>query len=93
MISVHNMLSPASGEPLVAPTLDMVLGCYYLTDIKAGAKGTGKRFIDLEEAQFAYDSNHLALGAEIEIRDRSQPGGWLKTTLGRMIFNEVLPRR
>ena len=91
MISVHNMLSPASGEPLVAPTLDMVLGCYYLTDIKAGAKGTGKRFIDLEEAQFAYDSNHLALGAEIEIRDRSQPGGWLKTTLGRMIFNEVLP--
>ncbi|MCE2463864.1 MAG: DNA-directed RNA polymerase subunit beta', partial [Dehalococcoidia bacterium] len=43
MLSVHNMLSPASGEPLVAPTLDMVLGCYYLTDVEAGAKGTGRR--------------------------------------------------
>ena len=92
MISVHNMLSPASGEPLVAPTLDMVLGCYYLTDIQAGAKGEGRQFIDFNEARIAYDSEQLDLRAEIEFRDRHQQGGWLKTTLGRMIFNEVLPQ-
>ena len=91
MLSMHNMLSPASGEPMVAPTLDMVLGCYYLTDLPEGSKGTGKRFIDLDEARIAYDSDQLALRAEIEIRDPKQPNGWLKTTLGRMIFNEVLP--
>ena len=91
MLSVHNMLSPASGEPLVAPTLDMVLGCYYLTDVQSGATGEGKRFIDFDEARIAQGAGQLDLRAEIEIRDPSQPGGWLKTTLGRMIFNEVLP--
>ena len=112
MLSVHNMLSPASGEPLVAPTLDMVLGCYYLTDIETGAKGTGKRFIDFDEARMAYDSGELNLRAEIEVRRSGVPGlaqkivssgdgsedhlqdptsGWIKTTLGRIIFNEVLP--
>ena len=91
MLSVHNMLSPASGDPLVAPTLDMVLGCYYLTDVEAKAVGTGKRFIDFDEARMAFEAEQLGLRAEIEIRDRLQPGDWLKTTLGRMIFNEVLP--
>ncbi len=91
MISVRNMLSPASGEPLVAPTLDMVLGCYYLTDIEPGSTGEGSRFIDFNEARIAYDSGSLALRAEIEVRDRENGGGWLKTTLGRLLFNEVLP--
>ena len=91
MLSVHNMLSPASGEPLVAPTLDMVLGCYYLTDRESGAKGEGRRFIDFDEARLAHDSDDLNLRAEIEVRDLREPSGWLKTTLGRMIFNEVLP--
>ena len=91
MLSVHNMLSPASGDPLVAPTLDMVLGCYYLTDVDAKAVGTGKRFLDFDEARMAFDAEYLGLRAEIEIRDPLQPGAWLKTTLGRMIFNEVLP--
>ncbi len=91
MLSVHNMLSPASGEPLVAPTLDMVLGCYYLTDLDPDAKGAGKRFIDFNEARITHDAGQLDLRAEIEIRDSRQPGGWLKTTLGRMIFNDVLP--
>ena len=91
MLSIHNMLSPASGDPLVAPTLDMVLGCYYLTDLQPGAKGVGKRFINFDEARIAYDSEQLDLRAEIEIRDPSQAEGSLKTTLGRMIFNEVLP--
>ena len=91
MLSVHNMLSPASGEPLVAPTLDMVLGCYYLTDIEPDAKGSGKRFSSYEETHMANDSGDLDIRAEIEIQDPSQPTGRIKTTLGRMIFNEVLP--
>ena len=104
MLSVHNMLSPASGEPLVAPTLDMVLGCYYLTDVEAGAKGTGSRFADFDEARMAYDSGELNLRAEIEVplsaagspassangTDGADGFQWAKITLGRMIFNEVL---
>ena len=91
MLSIHNMLSPASGEPLVAPTLDMVLGCYYLTDIQAGAKGTGRRFADFDEARIASEWGVLDIRAEIEILDHQNGNGWLQTTLGRMIFNEVLP--
>ena len=101
MLSVHNMLSPASGEPLVAPTLDMVLGCYYLTDVEEGAKGTGRRFADFDEARIAYDSGELDLRAEIEVplaaarNLESLENGvdgfqWVKVTLGRMMFNEVL---
>ena len=91
MLSTHNMLSPASGEPLVAPTLDIVLGCYYLTDIETKTKGLERRFVDLDEAQAAYDSGQLELRAEIEIRDPNETDGWIKTSFGRMIFNEVLP--
>ena len=91
MLSVHNMLSPASGEPLVAPTLDMVLGCYYLTDEAPGALGSGKAFVDYEEAGLAFEADQLDLRALIRIRDSEAPGGFLETTLGRMIFNEVLP--
>ncbi len=90
MLSVHSMLSPASGEPLVAPTLDMVLGCYYLTDLEPRAAGTGGKFIDVDEARMAYEDNRLNLRAEVEFRDTTQANGWLKTTLGRMIFNEEL---
>ena len=91
MLSVHDMLSPASGDPLVAPTLDMVLGCYYLTDIKAGAKGEGRSFIDFDEARIASNAGVLDLRAEIEVRRPHESAEWVKTTLGRMIFNEVLP--
>ncbi|MEE9261554.1 MAG: DNA-directed RNA polymerase subunit beta', partial [Dehalococcoidia bacterium] len=51
MLSTHNMLSPASGEPLVAPTLDMVLGCFYLTEIRDNVKGSGKTFLNFEDAR------------------------------------------
>ena len=91
MLSVHNMLSPASGEPLVAPTLDMVLGCYYLTDVELSNGNLPRRFLNFDEARIAYDSDWLNLRAEIEIRTLRESGGWLKTTLGRLIFNEVLP--
>jgi DNA-directed RNA polymerase subunit beta' len=91
MLSVYNMLSPASGEPLVAPTLDMVLGCYYLTDFRENAKGEGKKFIDFNEARLAYDTGHVDLRAKISLRDESQEDGWLETSVGRIILNEVLP--
>ncbi len=89
MISVNNMLSPASGEPLVAPTLDMVLGCFYLTDIRDNTLGSGRRFLNTEEALIAHDSGLVDIQAEIEIwRPNEEP---LKTSIGRIIFNEVLP--
>ena len=91
MLSVHNMLSPASGDPLVAPTLDMVLGSYYLTDVQAGVKGEGRKFINFDEARIADASGELDLRAEIDVREPTEASGWRKTTLGRMIFNEVLP--
>ena len=91
MLSVHNMLSPASGEPLVAPTLDMVLGMYYLTDIEPQDDNSIRHFIDFDEARLAYDSSQLDLRAEIKVHDSAQSDGWLTTTLGRLIFNEVLP--
>ncbi len=91
MLSVHNMLSPASGDPLVAPTLDMVLGMYYLTDIEDQEDDAIRHFIDFDEARLAYDSGQLGLRTQIMVHDEAQPDGWLNTTLGRMIFNEVLP--
>ena len=58
MLSIHNMLLPNSGEPTVTPTLDMVLGGYYLTTIFPGAKGEGKVFGSFEEAKLAYELGH-----------------------------------
>ena len=94
MLSTHNMLSPASGEPLVAPTLDMVLGCYYLTEIQAGDKGEGSRFYDYDEASIAFADGHIGLRAKIYVKNI--PGyeteeSWVETTLGRLIFKENLP--
>ena len=91
MVSVHNMLSPASGEPLVAPTLDMVLGCFYLTDMRDDAKGAGKAFLSAAEARMAHDSEYLDLQAKIRVWDPAEADNWLTTSVGRIIFNEVLP--
>ncbi len=91
MLSIHNMLIPSSGEPIVAPTLDMVLGCYYLTTIKPGTKGEGSVFGSFEEAKLAYELGAIDLRAEIEVRDQEQRGERVKTSVGRIIFNEILP--
>jgi len=94
MLSTHNMLSPASGDPLVAPTLDMVMGCYYLTQIRETSVGAGSRFNDFDEARIAYASDLIDLHAPIHVREvRHFDGEWAETTLGRMIFNEILPER
>lgn len=89
MLSVHNLLLPSSGEPVVVPTLDMVFGCYYLTTIKPGAKGEGLMFGSPEEATTAHELGSIDLRAEIDVRMKS--GEHLKTTVGRIIFNNILP--
>ena len=91
MLSVHNMLLPSCGEPIVTPTLDMVLGCYYLTTIRPGAEGEGKIFSSFEKARLAYEVGAIDLRAEIEVKDQKTGGQRIKTSAGRIIFNEVLP--
>ncbi len=91
MLSTHNMLLPSSGDPIVAPTLDMVLGCYYLTTFKPGVKGEGSTFGSFEEAKLVYELGVINLRAEIEVRDQARGGQRVKTSIGRIIFNDVLP--
>ena len=93
MLSTHNMLSPASGDPLVAPTLDMVMGCYYLTEIQEKARGEGRRFYDFDEARIAYNAGVVDLRASINVRHvpGHEDDEWVETTLGRLTFNEILP--
>jgi DNA-directed RNA polymerase subunit beta' len=92
MLSIHNMLSPASGEPLVSPTLDMVMGCYYLTELLEGATGEGSKFYDFDEVRIAHAAGHVDLRARIEVRSvPNSDDEWVDTSLGRLIFNEILP--
>jgi DNA-directed RNA polymerase subunit beta' len=91
MLSTHNMLLPSSGEPIVTPTLDMVLGCYYLTTVIPGAKGEGSIFGSFDEAKLAYELGRIDLRAEIEVRKQQEDGQRIKTSVGRIIFNDVLP--
>ena len=88
MMSKFNILSPSSGEPIMAPALDMVLGCYYITLLDEAAKGAGKEFRDFEDTMLAYEFGTLGIRAPITVRVN---GEWLETSLGRMIFNSVLP--
>jgi DNA-directed RNA polymerase subunit beta' len=107
MLSTNNILKPADGKPVTMPTQDMVIGIYSLTRETPDTPGTGRAFSSLSEAQMAYDRGELDLQAQIEIRLRdvappvgyTVPENWapgqplrLKTTLGRTLFNEALPR-
>ncbi len=89
MMSVNNLLSPANGKPIVTPTQDMVLGIYYLTKEKKGAKGEGKIFSGPEEVRAAYDAGVLEEHAKIKVRIN---GELVDTTCGRVIFSEILPK-
>jgi DNA-directed RNA polymerase subunit beta' len=123
LMSSRNLLSPASGDPIVAPSLDMVLGCYYMTDIDIKAKGAYKPaashdtdgrqaeglYGSFEEAKLAFDLGMLELRAPIRVRTEAAVAGagtleepeldsagnpksrFIETTVGRIIFNEVLP--
>ena len=90
MLSANNILSPASGRPIVTPTQDMVIGGFYLTEHVEGAAGEGRVFRHLWEAHRAYEEGALALHAMIQFR----PGNGLapyETTLGRALFQATLP--
>ena len=89
MLSSHNILHPANGQPIAIPSQDMVLGCYYLTLPKKDAKGHGKSFSSLEEVRIAHENGAVNLHAIINVRHN---GIWYKnTTVGRTIFNSILP--
>ena len=97
MLAANNILKPQDGKPVVCPTQDMVLGCYYLTLIHEGLKGTGKVFTDVDEALMAYATGELALEAPCKIRITKQIDGVaqsriIDTTIGRVIFNEAIPQ-
>ncbi|MCL2335913.1 MAG: DNA-directed RNA polymerase subunit beta', partial [Firmicutes bacterium] len=89
MLSSYNILNPKDGRPVAIPTQDMVLGCYYLTVERDGELGEGKLFYGPEEAVIAYDNGAITLHAKIKVR---LDGEMVETTVGRLIFNQVLPK-
>jgi len=89
MLSSHNILSPQNGGPIVVPTQDIVLGCYYLTKVRAGAKGEGKIFSSMDEVLIAYNSKAVDLHAKIKVKIDDQ---LIETTVGRVIFNQIVPK-
>ncbi|HYC29245.1 MAG TPA: DNA-directed RNA polymerase subunit beta', partial [Chitinophagaceae bacterium] len=93
MLSSRNLLKPASGEPIMGPNQDMVLGCYWLTRIHPNEKGEGKIFGSPEEALLAYASGIATLKARVKIRMGEGWGnkGLIETCIGRVIFNQMLP--
>ena len=89
MLSSHNILHPANGEPIAVPSQDMVLGCYYLTRPKEGVQGEGKIFGSIEEVLLAYENKAVDLHANVHLKHNNT---WHKnTTVGRVIFNSILP--
>jgi DNA-directed RNA polymerase subunit beta' len=95
MLSTRNLLLPANGKPIVGPTKDMVLGVYYLTMAKDDQPGEGKVFADMDEVALAYALNKVSLHAKIKVMrvtdrhsSRKHP---VETTVGRALFNQVLP--
>jgi DNA-directed RNA polymerase subunit beta' len=87
MLSSVNLLKPASGDAVVNPTQDIVLGCYYLTKLNPNAKGAGKIFSSNDEAKMAYDEGYITVNAPIRIGSGTAP----ETSYGRIKFGEALP--
>jgi len=90
MLSANNVLNPKDGRPVVTPTQDLVLGCFYLTLEREGAKGEGRCFANPEEAIMAHETGVINLQARITVRMNGQR---LETTVGRLLFNEALPEQ
>ncbi len=98
MLASHNILNPANGAPITVPSQDMVLGLYYITKPRAGAKGEGLIFYATEEAEIAYNEGKVALHANIKIKtqDLDENGNlvekMIETTVGRVIVNKYVPK-
>ena len=88
MLSSHNILSPQNGSPIVVPTQDIVLGCYYLTKFKEGEKGEGMVFSSTNEVITAYEQSVVGLHAKIKVKVGKN---LIQTTIGRVIFNQIVP--
>src|SRR5439155_18671832 len=86
MLSTRNLIQPSNGEPVAAPTLDIVLGCYFLTMIRPGSRGEGRIFADADDARLAYELGQMDLRAEVEISVPDGEGGKkrIKTSTGRI---------
>ncbi|MCH8506534.1 MAG: DNA-directed RNA polymerase subunit beta', partial [Ectothiorhodospiraceae bacterium] len=102
MMSTNNILSPASGEPIIVPSQDVVLGLYYMSRERINARGEGMKFSDLDEVHRAYDSGQVDLQARIEVRirevqlddqtgERSETITRYKTTVGRALVYRIFP--
>jgi DNA-directed RNA polymerase subunit beta' len=98
LLSPNNLLKPSDGGPVAVPSQDMVLGIYYLTQERPGAKGEGKYFRSISEAILAYENQELTLHSRIKIRthktmeDGEVITANVESTLGRFLFNEILPQ-
>ena len=93
MLSANNIFSPANGKPIITPSQDIILGCRFLSVEKKGAKGEGMMFSNPEEAVTAYQDEELDLHAKIKVRINSADGPKIvETTMGRILFNEILPK-
>ena len=97
MLSANNLLKPQDGKPVTVPTQDMILGAYYLTIEKDGAKGEGMIFKDKDEAMMAYQDGVISIHAKIKVRMFKEIDGEMKskiieTTIGKIIYNEVIPQ-
>lgn len=88
MLATNNIFSPANGSPIAVPSQDIVLGCYYLTQDKAGSRGEGKMFSNKEEVEIAYLDEEVDLHAKIKLRLGKKI---IETTVGRVRFNDLLP--
>jgi DNA-directed RNA polymerase subunit beta' len=88
MLSAHNILSPANGKPLAVASQDMVIGAYFLTMAKSGARGEGMAFFSMDEVVLAHQNNQIDLHARIRLR---WEGKLLDTTVGRVLFNRIIP--
>ncbi len=101
MLSSNNILSPANGEPIIVPSQDIVLGLYYTTREKVGARGEGSLFVNVSEASRAYETGEVEINARIQVRikehDLDEDGtktekvGRYETTVGRALLSEILP--
>ncbi len=89
MLAANNVFSPASGQPITTPSQDIVLGSYYLTKSKDGCKGEGRTFADRAEAITAYQDEEVEKHTKCKLR--LEDGKIIETTVGRILFNEVLP--
>ncbi len=98
LLSPNNLLKPSDGGPVAVPSQDMVLGIYYLTQERPGALGEGKYFKNVNEAVLAYDNKVITLHSRIKVRmtkklaDGSLLSDIVESTVGRLLFNEIIPQ-